>query len=81
MKLNYLFSFNSGTGIKSIKETKILTINSNNSITDENQPIDTINLTNITLTKTNETEENKFITDGNDFDKILNKYNVENNEN
>ena len=81
IKLNYLFSFNSGTGIKSIKETKILTINSNNSITDENQPIDTINLTNITLTKTNETEENKFITDGNDFDKILNKYNVENTEN
>ena len=41
----------------------------------------TINLTNITLTKTNETEENKFITDGNDFEKILNNYNIENNEN
>ncbi len=81
IKLNYLFSTNSGASIKITKGSKNLAINSNNSITDENQPINTINLTNITLTKTNETEENKFITDGNDFEKILNNYNIENNEN
>lgn len=81
IRLNYLFSTNSGASIKITKGSKNLTINSNNSITVENQPINTINLTNITLTKTNETEENKFITVGNDFEKILNNYNIENNEN
>ena len=81
IKLNYLFSFNSGASIKVTNEKRDLTINSNNTLVDENQPIKTVDLSHITLTKATEKEANDFITSGNDFELKLHSYDIEKNSN
>jgi len=74
--LNYLFSTNSGASIDVTEGTHTITINDNNKLIDNNQPISNINLTKITLTK----DENNTIKYENTFNKI-NNYEITNNSN
>jgi len=76
--LNYLFSTNSGAGINVTEGTHTININDDNTLIDTNQPIDTINLTSVTLEKATLEDENTFL-NGNDFSNILNNYHISNN--
>ena len=75
--LNYLFSTNSGTDIEVTEGTHTITINDDNTLSDTNQPIININLTNITLTK----DENNNSLKYEDLYNKINNYGIINNSN
>ena len=76
IKLNYLFSFNSGANIKVITGDNVLTINTNGTLNGKIQSSDS-NSKNIILTKTNAEEANDFLLNGNDFNKKLTSSDIE----
>lgn len=76
--LNYLFNTNSSSSLEITSGTKTLQINEDKTITDNNQPITTVSINNITLNKSTIEEESTFLSSNNIKD-ILNNYNITNN--
>ena len=72
--LNVLFTKGSGVGINKVSDEQLsnLIINSNAVLEDNNQNIKELNVTSITLNKTNNEDANKFLEE-NDIYKILNE--------
>ncbi|MGN1358110.1 MAG: hypothetical protein ACI4WU_01950 [Bacilli bacterium] len=68
--LNYLFSTGGGVGIIVTNGSKILKIETNNLLVDEDQPITSVNLKNVTLERATLEEENLFL-QANNFSNIL----------